>query len=64
MVYVARHGVCSGWLSRLAEKIISTTTGESSVDPPKHQEQVSTAIMLYINVTRPVKSRKTLVLFL
>ena len=36
----ARYGVCSGWLSRLGQQIM-TKNGESCVDPPKNQEQVS-----------------------
>lgn len=42
---VSRYGVCSGWLSRLAQQIMSTTT-ESSVDPPSHQEKVSSVYFM------------------
>ena len=49
---VFRYGVCSGWLSRLGQEIMSTTD-ESSVDPPRHQEQVNTrlyCIILYHDI--------------
>ena len=44
---VYRYGVCSGWLSRLGQQVMSVA-GESSVDPPKHQEQVSSVYFMAV----------------